>query len=97
MPGHTYASLADWAYMAFSVKTLLARSPIHLNSIAQQFRKACTMSLTKAIKQHFSGLTGDMLLFAVENAKHDSHDIGVCEYYAVEQLVKQAERSGYRA
>lgn len=37
------------------------------------------MSLSQAIKQHFAGLTRDMLLFAVETVKHDAQDIGVCQ------------------
>lgn len=35
------------------------------------------MSLTKAIKQHFSGAIKDMLLAAVETAKHGDHGLGV--------------------
>ncbi|KAK4054841.1 hypothetical protein OIV83_000765 [Microbotryomycetes sp. JL201] len=60
-----------------SVRILLSRSPEHLGHVMQEFRRGSATSITKAIKQVFHGTLLEMLLFAVENAKHKEDGLGV--------------------
>lgn len=62
-----------------STKILLARSPAHIHLITVEFRKHSPTSLTRSIKQVFTGTLEKLLLYAVENGKNDKDGAGVCK------------------
>lgn len=61
-------------------KILLARSPPHLHAIVVEYFKATHQSLTRAIKDCFSGTLARLLLHAVESGKKDGDAPGICKY-----------------
>lgn len=70
---------ANFASSAQSTKILLARSPAHIHLITVEFRRHSPTTLTRAIKQVFSGTLEKLLLYAVENGKNSKDAPGVCE------------------
>lgn len=60
-------------------KIILARSPAHLHLVTAEFLKSGRTSLTRAIKDNFSGTIAQLLLYAVENGKKDRDAPGICQ------------------
>lgn len=58
-------------------KIILARSPAHLHLVTAEFLKSGRTSLTRAIKDNFSGTIAQLLLYAVENGKKDRDAPGI--------------------
>lgn len=63
---------------AQSTKIIFARSPEHIHQLTVDYKKQSATSLTRAIKQNFTGMLLQMLLYACETGKNDSRGPGVC-------------------
>ncbi|KAK4058095.1 hypothetical protein OIO90_000834 [Microbotryomycetes sp. JL221] len=77
-----------------AVRILLSRSPEHLRTIMNEYRRSSASSLPKAIKQVFNGALLEMLLFTIENVKHEEAGTGV--WRDAKRLWKTMEVSGSR-
>jgi len=74
------ANLANHMRLGFTDEMLVAsiifrRSPTYLHALCAQFKSSQRSSLTKQIKQHFSGHLEQALLYAVEGGKRDTQGI----------------------
>jgi len=80
MLNHDVQQLANNMRLGFTDEMLVcsiifARSPVYLQALCNQFKQSQRSSLTKQLKQHFSGHLQDALLYAVEGGKRDPQGI----------------------
>lgn len=77
---HDVSQLANNMRLGFTDELLVCsiifrRSPTYIQALCNQFKASQRSSLTKQIKQHFSGHLQDALLYAVEGGKRDPQGI----------------------